>query len=432
MTQLTNLPNEIVAMIAESLLPGDIENFSVTSKTIQSQSEPSLRKHHEMKRKYKNRLCTTKDASLSDLLYDIVVQPTVALYVEHLIIEGWYGCWFDALEVSHTRYPEEKMASMEEAVTAFVPSDQVPAWVTAIERGDEDPVLALLLVQLSNVTTLTLEPMGITSRRFFHTLISIPETPGGPLLSNLTTLEIHGPWSLPRGRHRDWQAINVFARLPSLQSIIAGTIYIVGSGEDGHYALPPRSSNVSTLIIEKSYINAKLLCKLLQGFKSLKQLSFEDINRAPRPIGTLQIFTVLLTEAKTSLEYLKLLMPEDAEMKDNMGRLREFENLREIHMNLGSLENTEHSSRGYLAQMLPASVEKVRLDEWLYHSLETIQDLVFTAVEDKEEHFPNLKELHLRTYLFEVFMRREDPRDQDAIGRMQAKCENAGFQLVID
>ena len=87
MTQLTDLPNEIVAQIAQNVHPRDIVNFSTTSKFIHSVSEPSLKVHHEMKRKYKKRNCLGKGFSLAWLLSDIILQPFPALYVECLAIK---------------------------------------------------------------------------------------------------------------------------------------------------------------------------------------------------------------------------------------------------------------------------------------------------------------------------------------------------------
>ena len=427
MTQFTDLPNEIVAMIAETVFPRDIVNFSAASKRIQSLSEPSLQKHHEMKLEYKCVKCTKNGTSLSDFLHDVVLQPTVALYVERLTIGTWSNGWHDGSEASHTTYPQEKMVTLEEAVAASVPSDQVLTWVTALKSGDEDPVLALLLLRLPNVAALSFRRAGLTFQYLVQTLIRLLETPGTLILSSLTTLEIHRESRLRE--NQTWQAINILARLPSLRSITGWNIkdQYLNDDDDSEYLLPPRSSNVSSLTILRTCIGAQQLHRFLQGFKALKRLTHNGLHVYTQDAyETFRIRAALLPHAKASLEYLNLSIFEEGHEKSYMGSLRDFENLTEVHTSLASLMNAEDPSGRVLAKMLPASVEKVHLHEELYHTPETIQDLITGAAEDKQNDLPNLKELHIS-----LFMSRMDPGYKEALVRIQAKCKDAGFDFFI-
>ncbi len=425
MAKFTDLPNEIVAIIAETVFPGDIVSFSATSKKIQSLSEKPLQKHHEMKRKHKCLDCSEIGTPLSDLLHDVVLQPTIAFYMKYLDIGTWSHCWEEGSEASHTPYPQEKMVALEEAVAASVPSDQVLTWITALRSGDEDPVLALLLLRLPNVADLKLMRVGLTFKCLFQTLTCILDTPGTSFLSSLTTLEIN--WEEPRrsGWNQTWQAINAFARLPSLRMLEAYNICVE---DDSVYLLRPRSSNVSTLVLVGSFISSQRLYKFLQGFRALKEFSYHGIHEAQDAFETFLIRAALLTHAKASLEYLNLSIIEDAGEKCYMGSLRDFANLKEVHMQLASLVSAEDPSGRVLAKMLPASVEKVDLHEELYHTPETIQDLIIKAAEDKQEELPNLKELHVS---LNMSMSGMDSGDKEAVVRMQAKCKDAGFDLFI-
>lgn len=425
MTQFTDLPNEIVAMIAERVFPHDVVNFSTTSKKIQSLSKPSLREYHELRRRYRYCDCEGSRSPVSNLLHDIVRQPRAALYVEFLTIGNCFSCWDDGPKSVHARYPEQKMVTLKEAVANLVPSDQVSAWVTAIESGDEDPLLALLLMQLPNVAALEILAIGATCQKFFQTLTHILEAPGVPLLANLTNLTIARGQSQPDDCHHDWQAINTFARLPSLQSIIAEYVYIDDEDDDSDYLLQPRSSNVSSLTFSGCSIGAQRLYEYLQGFRALKRFSYRSTYLDGGPVDTFWMRVALLSQARASLECLSL-VPLDAGENQYMGSLRDFENLTEVQTELTFLVDAEHSGRRALSQMLPASVVTVHLHGLIYANLPTIENLILTAAKDKPELLPNLRQLHIRLYVGGM-----SAEDKELIGGMNEACENAGFELIV-
>lgn len=318
------------------------------------------------------------------------------------------------------------MESLREAVVGFVPSDQVPSWVWAIERGDEDPLLALLLLRLSNVALLRLRCYLMPFQLLFETMMRILETPRGPHLSNLTTLEIDSAESEFSNCFQDWHAINVFAGLPSLRSIIAWNVWITDDEDYSEYLLPPRSSNVSSLTFEHSSIGPQRLCELLKGFKALKRFTYVNTYRAQHQFETFWICAALLAHAKASLEYLNLLQTIGSG-KRYMGSLRDFENLKEIHTDLIFLVNTPRSGGRGLAQMLPAAVEKVHLHEDLYEKPETLQDMIITVAKGKRELLPNLIQLHFSLYLDEF-----DAQSGTMIAEMKEVCEKVGFELILD
>lgn len=426
MAQFTDLPNEIVTIIAESVLPDDIKNFSATSWKTWFVSLPVLQEHKKLKRKYKNLECTGDGSPLKDLLYDIVIQPTVALYVECVTIDTWYDCWDDGPAPRHIRYPHEEMVTLKETVADLVSSDQVPAWITAIESGDEDPILALLLLQLPKVAAFNIMIMGPTCQRLFQTLERILEAPGASLLPNLTNVDINWEESNPDHLHRDWEAINTFAKLPSLRTLRSWNIYIDDNDDDSRYILPPRSSNVSSLIFTDCVIGVQRLSKLLEGFKALKRLTYDGYFPDRDPFETFGIRAALEAHTKASLEYLELLQ-WDATHTLSMGSLQEFENLTEVETDLMLLENVERSGRRTLVQMLSASVEKLHLHDWRCEWPESIQDLIPRGAKDKQMLLPNLKQLHLSLHKHEMGATR-----QRSIAGMKKKCNKAGFELIVD
>lgn len=266
---------------------------------------------------------------MSGLLLDIILQPRVAQYVECLTVDTWFRSWDDRPSSLHTQYPEKKMVKLVEAVENFVPSHLVATWVTAIESGDEDPIIALLLSQLPELIILEIMDIGVTCQKLFQTLTRLLEKPDLRLLANLTNLTIGWEKSQPDDCHHDWHAINTFAVLPSLQSITAWKIIIGDNDDDSGYLLQPRSSNVSFLAFESCSISAQRLYEYSQGFRALKRFSYQTIDGAGTPLDTFWIRVALLLYAKASLEYLNLLTLDGGE-KQHMGSLHDFENLTEV------------------------------------------------------------------------------------------------------
>lgn len=81
--------------------------------------------------------------------------------------------------------------------------------------------------------------------------------------------------------YQDWRAINTFAKLPSLRSIITWTICIDDDVGDSDYLLQPQKSSVSSLTLSGSSVDLHLLYDFLQGFKALNRLSYGGGNGAP-------------------------------------------------------------------------------------------------------------------------------------------------------
>ena len=429
MTQFIDLPNEIVALIAQNVYPRDIVNFSSTSKLIHSLCERSLKVYQEMKRIYKTCRFPGHTNLLAYLLSDIILQPTAALYVESLTTGVHFSGWREFIEHKtgplHAPYPQSMMSRFAQAMADTIPSDQVSTWTAALESGDQDPVLALILLRLPGIITLELK-VGITLQCLFQTLIRSLEAPRVPFLSALTTLHLDledsdvGELGSMDKEWR-WQAINIFASLPSLQSVTMRQIPVEESVSDRAYLLQPRSSNVTSITIRESFVPEQPLYKFLQGFKSLRRFTYITHFFLQDPVWT---HTALLAHCKLSLEYLYL----NVSWGDSyMGSLRDFENLKEVYTPRSYLLDDRYPESQALAKVLPASIEKVHLVEDGCFTAQTIQNIILNVAKDKQKHLPNLQALRLSLDIDD-----RDLEDMAAIIHMQAKCKEAGFKLTVD
>ena len=423
MAQLTDLPNEIVAQIAQNVYPRDIVNFSTTSKFIHSVCEPALKVHHEMERKYKKRVCIGKVNSMADLLFDINLQPTAALYVECLAIKTCSSRWFEPPDLKggpYYAYNQKTLSRLIQGIAETVPSDAVSTWKAALESGNEAPVLAMLLLRLPGIVTFKLK-IGNLLTYEFHNFVHWLEALEVPVLSNLTTLYLH--WEC-YSRDPEWKAISYFAILPSLRSmVIQHFSFEQVVGDNSTYLLRPRSSNVTSIIIENSDVEEEPLYRFLQGFKALQKFTCENNWIRPDPVW---IPAALLAHCKASLEYLTLLIKWQNQYK---GSLRDFENLKEVETYTSYFLDLWDSEHQDLAQVLPASIEKVHLHDGVRATPKNLQNMILHAAKDKHKYVPNLQELRVSLHTYGKDL---DSEDVAAVVHMQAKCEENGFKLTID
>ena len=175
MTQLLDLPNELLLDIISAIRVDDIEAFTSCNKLIRALSRDVLHRHGEMKKKYSTIRCTSLPVSygVTDVrlhvhpviwLYEIILDGTVASYPTSLIIHdqtNWrtnprYG------ENPPMEYPgsdarkrdvEYQIRSILENCPYIQPNDmhlwmRYPPWLYF------DPALALLLSLLPNLQSI--------------------------------------------------------------------------------------------------------------------------------------------------------------------------------------------------------------------------------------------------------------------------------------
>ena len=245
--------------------------------------------------------------------------------------------------------------------------------------------------------------------------------------SNETTLEINSQISGPDESGDDWLAINIFAALPSLRSIVAWNLSIEEDDDKDDYLLHPQTSNVNSLIFTRLSISAERMYEFLQGFKALERFSYKDTFGCHDSFETFWIRAALLTHAKASLECLSPTRTS-ADEKRYMGSLRGFENLKKIDTDWDFLVDTRRLGPVVLAQMLPASIEEVHLYKDLYDDPESFRDLVLTTAKDKPKLLPCLKQLHFSFHMVNI----DAESEPMMIAEMKKMCRDAGFELIMD
>lgn len=184
MASLSKLPNELILMIVRHVLPEDLEAVSVLSRHIHMVSLPVLQQYHEMKKNYtkdSNLVVCNEDGDngtpagmLAELLSKVSNNPIIGHYIKDLKVAYWFPHFTpkndlfipsDTIPTRHVPYPDSQMtafraalphALMRNPLTGKHHKSDLIRWMRALDLGDEDALIALLLTQCPNLESLML------------------------------------------------------------------------------------------------------------------------------------------------------------------------------------------------------------------------------------------------------------------------------------
>ena len=169
----------------------------------------------------------------ANLVKDISEDPYRALYISKLQFNGWRWYWggpgaqhippeFPGSQSSETQYSRNTLQIISNAIQncAMVPKDCKNKWIQSVEKGNEDPLIALLLTMLPNLTKLRLQNVGEFYLQDMITRIS--EQNDSTFLSKLVAVELLPLYGRGIGDlHEEAVMIQNLSLLPSITSISA-------------------------------------------------------------------------------------------------------------------------------------------------------------------------------------------------------------------
>ena len=474
MATISGLPNELLVEIwRHILLPEDIESFAQASKQIHAVSGPFLLEHRKLKHKFttfSNGNLLKKPAA--GLLKEITINPHVAPYVTSLVITSWRDRWDDvhpwrrvpnklvafipdeeyksAPQYVHSPYEEEDMIIFEHAAKrAEHVFGNVDSLIKGIKEGKEDPIIALLLLQLTNLNDLLflVDAMEDTYH-FLRVLQYASNATGTEALRRLITVILEH--TLPYGSRNDedLRLVTAFATLPSVKRIHGRTIRQATNHRDLAVNLQARSSNVEDLTFHCEYGRARLdqdanesggarmdldanaFFELIEGFKGLKTFEYKcQVDSEP-----FWVHAALVAHAKHSLE--TLILRSRHHCKEPIGSFRSFEVLKKLELDHTYLVEERGSQFTRLAGTLPSSLEELHLHDVDMGSPRRLDPLWAgqEILEDKDTHLPNLSVV----VFCDDFLMTANPflepgldRAAPGIADLQAACNAKGFRLEI-
>ena len=434
MAEFSRLPNEIISEIWGNIHePEDVESFALVSKHVYAIGRPFVKEHNKLKKDFRyieidSEACASGPASL---LKEVLLRPRIALYVTHLCIGGFRSEWDERDDGdewpynAHVPYPDNVMALFIETIrkSSFVPRNETSGWITSVNAGDEDPIVALLCMLLPNLNKVTLIDDGFDGEISQETILRIAKAEKTLFLTRLVTVNIVCG-SYERERVFDW--LRTFAALPSVQYLDIDEMGMdkVHDLIDNAQCFVSDSYSIRELTFTNCGLHPKILAQLLDSVKGLKVFSYSYPEARSCKSNPFWIRTALLANAKHSLEYLEIHPPMTGQA-EVLGSLRGFTALKELKTHVRLLYG-ESGLDGF-ANLLPSSIEKIYLDACYYVTDDIVPRIVEEIVKAKSRLIPHLEALKLAT----TFSNRTIGGYRSIMEPLEEKCQNVGIELTF-
>lgn len=393
MLSLLSLPNELLVQILEEVRSRDIEQLTMTCKTIYMLAGKRLERHAEMRRQYiqvafsnksdaaigKHLTPTSTIAPPARILRNVLANDDIAFYPQDIIIgclshPPWGGIRH-TLECDSTPYATDFDHSILKEVQdvlckklfecPYLTHDRALFFRKHIAWGNQMAIVAFLVTLLPNLRTMRFFPSQTAGHfaddMLVHDMVlqiaqasstSEPFTPL-PALSKLSTVELH--------RGLDVGELLSFAALPSMQSITGWRMSCRRFGG----TLGTHSSGLQTIKLRWGEVKCDSLIKLICRIKALKVFSYENGSLVFQPS---RILTALSEHAGHSLTHLTLTNPSIYGPKSTpadhyFGPLGRFRTLKEIDIQFDVFfkPTAEDYEVDRLVEVLPQSIETCRL-----------------------------------------------------------------------
>ena len=420
MTRFLDLPNEIVIQVWRHVLcPKDIESFAQVSKATNTLAESSLREHRRLKKKYTrwDNGSVGCGSELFRLLRDVLLYPHVALYVQELFVSDWRDGWEDptqrllndvdpkskngkswAWHVPYSAQDTELFANAVDPASHDLSRD-VTKWKSDVISGNEDAVIALLLVLLPNISSLAI---GKTSpgSNIFETIEQVAKTSKTPILSKLTTVMISD--DCRDGLLESIRVSKPFALMPSVKELRCFGVTDKSAQINRRLSCSMHVgiSNITHLEFIRCGRIAQGLRWLLLGIKVLKSFTYSSPRDSEFEDNQLfSIKTTLLAHARQTLEVLRI---DDNNFEQVfLGDLSQFEVLRSLETIYHSLEEPEKMCDlcdDKVVEKLPASIQEIKLTQ-IVQCNKILAILILRLLEAKGKRLANLGKVTLQSKL---------------------------------
>lgn len=451
MATFQDLSTELVLGILEDVLPDDLESISLTSKRIYELAIPQLQEHRSLRKKYtsfKNMVEYKPNnwhdpgGLLADLLCKILTDAKTGHYVKHIDLDMWnFGGkdgWkpdavFENPFITRRTQPQQEfktnMEMIEEAVRAveIIPSEDVDDWLHQIRRGNEDPLVALLLLHAPKLQTLKFIVPYVGSESSYLLSIIQRVTKQGPKArlypAHLRNVEMYCAEA--------WQSlefVKAFMSLPLLASIRTDSLFVDDRTYENSSGTLPQPSNVTDMSFRSGFLPEKAFSELLRGVNNLKSFAYNfrhlwrDEEHQP-PFDCATVLSSLEANACHTLETLGL-GAEEIETSQ-VAPVRQFRVLREIELQTLRCFAVTSSKAPNLISLLPPSLERLAMSWYKTpsrHGVETLVEAILDLVRGSKTELPHLRTLYLST---------RDQEEYDALWNCLASDETGQINPML-
>ena len=428
MAHFASLPNELICEILKYVKPEDLENFAQASRNVFQLASPLLSEHRALIRTYHTFRNATGPDAIAGLLATVLANPCIGYYVKRVELDPLAESPVGAHEVNV--YPKDRLdlfttAALDSKCLKRPSEDDVlderEFWSHAIQDGNEDILLAILLPLLPNLTALSIEANS-TRIRWYDSAVEQAASAKTPTLCKLTHIGLN-----PR-REGGYGLVEIqkFCSLPSVRIVTAPRAF--GMNCRLHELSLDTSSNVTHLKLWENCIEPKPLHEFLRGFPKLQSFThlYDGFSREA-PHDPFMIRSSLLATCKSTLQSLTLLSRtiRPGCVSSFMGSLTGFEALREVYIEWPFLICvTRHRVGLQLNENLPASLVWLKIHDDTGRGMNQYERIIKSAQYAKEHRLQKLKWL--------VFGGSRVKWTLETIDRgLKKTCINMGITLIF-
>lgn len=368
MAGISDLPNEIILMIWHVVPIDDVYSFSTVSKNIYQLSRRLLPVHHRLKRDFS--MVSNKDKGggvFAQTLKEVLKNPRAALYPSVLEVESWLLKWtkphLGALDRDYDLKVSEGDLDLFEKVirsTNIIEQDNHEDWVEELRSGNEEPLIALLLMHLPNLVHISWKGVvgaNVYTSEMLNAIAMKSKCFSLHKLADVAITHMAEESDLP---YADIDLLRSFANIPSVEHIEGDGI--ASSAGDIELEPPPFSciSNATSLSFVNSNIDPKSMSELLFTTHKLEDFYYAaDDPNVGQNFDAFWIRTALIHNARNTLKSLTLLAHDHAH--SYMGSLEELPFLEFLETNLRLLIGDPAHSVHMPSTVLPNSIKEVTL-----------------------------------------------------------------------
>lgn len=181
MAIFSDLPNELILGIwGYVIAPDDVESLALVSKRLYGLSSQSVNEHASLKRQYSRVHLPYREGNYepADLLVKMLLDTRISFYIDDLHLTYWTPQWKE--QTTPQAYDKDTMSLFEGAIRAspLVTGPEVEDWITDVGKGNEDPLIALILMRLTKIKRFRyFEVAGSVGPYLLRTLKRITQSP---------------------------------------------------------------------------------------------------------------------------------------------------------------------------------------------------------------------------------------------------------------
>lgn len=366
MTGFSSLSQELILMIWDFADVEDIYNFSTVSQGVYLLVCEALREHCKLTKRLSVISNVDNESgeptSFGPILKEILLNPRAARYPSLLNIGRCVDQWDGEVGNTPGRVLERDLELFKQAgrdnLSVSKPEKQ-RYWLSRFDQGDEEPLIALLLLLLPN-----LRKIQICST---YELCLVVEDAlrmivyeGHPSLKKLRAVDLRSA-TAAGSIDLDFGLVRLFASLPSVTCISSQLLSSNENDIDHASVYDISQTNVISLSFELCFISPKILFQFISSTRSLEHFFYiaEESTSDRWDFDPFWVRSALLTQARETLRTLTIL--DGGSEMVFMGHLRNFTRLESVESDFRLLVGDPSMVYRALSDLLPVSIVDIRI-----------------------------------------------------------------------